>query len=191
MKNTARLLVAALGSLVLACLLRAQSSPAIPAPAAAPATAAAPVAAAPAPPPPESHQFDFWLGEWEVVDKQGNPGGKSHIESIAEGNALLENWDDGAGSTGKSINVYNPAKRRWQQFWAGNGSGVLELSGGLVNGSMVLTGDRPGKGGVKLIDRIIWTPNADGTVRQHWEVSNDGGQTWRDNFDGVYRRKKP
>ncbi len=181
-------LTAGLGlfSLLFGALL-AQTAPAPAAPAAT--TPAAPAAPA-APHPPESHQFDFWLGDWDVFDAQGNSGGKSHIESMAEGNAILENWSDADGTTGKSINVYNQQKKIWQQFWVGNGSGVLEMSGGIVNGSMVLVGERVGRPGVKRFDRIIWTPNADGSVRQHWEISIDGGQTWRNNFDGTYRRKK-
>jgi hypothetical protein len=138
--------------------------------------------------PGEGHQFDFWLGQWDVFDPQGQPAGKSHIESIAEGVGILENWSDSSGTTGKSLNVYNAGKKCWQQFWVGNGTPVLELSGGLVGSSMVLTGTRTGHTGVTVADRITWTPNADGSVGQHWESSSDGGKTWRDNFVGIYRR---
>lgn len=140
---------------------------------------------------PEMHQFDFWLGEWDVVNRQGKPEGSSRIESIAEGNGILENWTDVSGTTGKSLNVYNPGKRCWQQFWVGNGTPVLEMSGGLVGGSMVLSGTRSGHANGRIFDRITWTPNADGSVRQHWESSIDEGMTWRDNFDGIYRRRLP
>lgn len=143
----------------------------------------------PTPEPPEMHQFDFWLGDWDVFDGQGNPGGKSHIESIAEGKGLLENWTDSTGTTGKSLNTYNAGKKCWQQFWVGNGTPVLELSGGIVDGSMVLAGARRGKGGVEVTDRIVWTPRADGSVRQHWETSVDGGKTWKEAFEGIYRRR--
>ena len=36
-------------------------------------------------------------------------------------------------------------------------------------------------------ERITWTPNADGSVRQHWETSTDDGKTWKTSFDGLYR----
>jgi hypothetical protein len=136
---------------------------------------------------PELHQFDFWLGEWDVSDVNGNAGGHSHVDIIAEGHGLLENWTDSGGTTGKSLNVYNAAKKCWQQFWVGDGSPVLELSGGLVGASMVLSGTRTGKSGAEIVDRITWTPLPDGSVRQHWEASSDGGKTWRDNFVGIYR----
>jgi hypothetical protein len=141
------------------------------------------------PAPAGPHQFDFWLGEWEVVDAGGNPAGRSRIESIAEGNGLLENWTDASGTTGKSLNVYNAEKKCWQQFWVGNGTPVLELSGGIVDASMVLTGTRRGKTVAAVVDRITWTPNADRSVLQRWESSTDEGKTWRDNFVGIYRRK--
>lgn len=41
--------------------------------------------------------------------------------------------------------------------------------------------DMPGR---PRTERITWTPNADGTVRQHWEQSTDGGKTWTTAFDG-------
>lgn len=40
-----------------------------------------------------------------------------------------------------------------------------------------------------VINRIKWTPNDDGTVRQLWEGSKDGGQNWSIIFDGNYVRK--
>jgi len=148
-----------------------------------------PASPPPKPPslPPESHQFDFWLGAWDVTTPDGKPAGTSLIQSIANGAGLLENWEGAGGSPGKSLNTYNQAKKQWQQFWVGGG--VLELAGGLVDGSMVLTGEHDA-GGKHLIEKITWTPNPDGSVRQHWEQSTDGGKTWTDAFDGLYRRRK-
>ena len=148
--------------------------------------------AAPPPVPPESRQFDFWIGEWDVTTPDGKPAGLSKIESVSSGAALLENWTGlpvPAGGNGKSNNTYNRAKKQWQQFWVGSGGGVLELSGGLVDGSMVLAGEHDVRGR-HLTEKITWTPNADGSVRQHWEHSTDGGKTGTDAFDGLYRKKK-
>jgi hypothetical protein len=152
-------------------------------------TASPPATAQPTPLPPESRQFDFWLGEWDVTTPDGKPAGTSRIESIAGGAGLLENWQDIDGSSGKSLNVYNPAKKQWQQFWVGTGGGVLELAGGMVAGNMVLGGEHLA-GGKPLLEKITWRPNVDGSVRQHWEQSTDGGKTWTTAFDGLYRRKK-
>ena len=54
----------------------------------------------------------------------------------------------------------------------------------------VLEGEQPvadPKTGQRQRDRITWTPNGDGTVRQLWESSTDGGATWSVAFDGTYR----
>lgn len=136
--------------------------------------------------PPESRQFDFWLGEWEVTNPAGKLAGTSRIESIAASAGLLENWTGAGGYTGRSLNAWNAAKKQWQQYWVGSDGGVLELSGGLMNGSMVLTGEQLVKD-IRRIERITWTPNADGTVRQLWQQSTDGGKTWTTAFDGLYR----
>ncbi len=41
----------------------------------------------------ENRQFDFWLGEWNVVTTQGAvPSGNSKIELILESCVVLENW---------------------------------------------------------------------------------------------------
>ncbi len=151
-----------------------------------------PTSPAPLPsPPPINHEFDFWLGEWQVTTPDGKAAGTSRIESVAEGHGLLENWtgDPAAGGgNGKSLNCYNLGTRQWQQFWIGSRGGVLELAGGLHDGSMVLSGSHTVRG-QSLLERITWTPKADGTVRQFWEQSRDGGKSWQPVFDGLYRKK--
>lgn len=140
-------------------------------------------------PPPESHQFDFWLGEWRVLRPDGQLAGTSRIESIAGGFGLLENWTGAGGGSGKSLNAWNAATHQWQQFWIGNDGSVLELAGGLdPQGRMVLTAKHGSSRGAPVTERITWTPNPDGTVRQHWEQSTDGGKTWQTAFDGRYQR---
>lgn len=54
---------------------------------------------------------------------------------------------------------------------------------------MVLEGESVSRSGEPLRNRFTWTENADGTVRQHWEVSKDQGESWQTAFDGLYRKK--
>lgn len=137
---------------------------------------------------PESAQFDFWIGMWDVSDPTGKHVGVNRIEKVEKGRGLLETWRGAGGSEGNSLNAWNAAKRRWQQYWVGAGV-VLELEGGLdAQGRMVLSDRDTRAPSQKLINRITWTPNADGTVRQHWETSDDDGATWKTSFDGLYRR---
>jgi len=48
----------------------------------------------------------------------------------------------------------------------------------------------PGQPGVMQHQRITWTPQAGGHVRQLWEASDDSGKTWRVEFDGRYVRAR-
>ncbi len=148
-------------------------------------------------PAPVNHDFDFWIGEWIVTTPDGKPAGTNRIEPVAGGRGLYENWEGAAqpngqpGGSGKSLNAFNPAKNQWQQFWIGSGGNVLELAGGLVEGKMVLaSAERVLRDGRHVTNRITWTPNADGSVRQHWEQSFDAGKTWTTVFDGHYAKKR-
>ena len=136
---------------------------------------------------PEHRQFDFWLGSWEVTDTVGRLAGTNEITRVANGCALLESWRGARGPTGTSLNFYDPGTGRWHQVWAGLGL-YLRLSGGLEAGKMVLSGVRETEEG-QVVDRITWTPLDDGSVRQVWDVSRDGGGTWQTAFDGLYTRR--
>lgn len=144
-----------------------------------------------APPGKEYQQFDFWIGEWTVF-KFGTetPTGKSKIERIIDGYGILENYSVGEGKyQGKSLNKYNPAKQRWEQYWIDNSGLTLFLTGGFVGGKMILSDEVSGdkKQG---INQIIWEPLSNGNVRQTWNLSKDGGKTWAVLFDGEYKKVK-
>ena len=151
------------------------------------------VTAQKSPPPacagPEFHQFDFWIGAWDVTVPRGLAG-RNEIVPFAGGCALLENWVGADGSDGKSINAWSPAEKRWTQHWVGSGGTILDLSGELVEGRMVLTGAVRQTANGPLMDRISWTPVTPDQVRQLWEISTDSGTTWRTIFDGTYTREK-
>ena len=146
------------------------------------------------PPPcsaPEHRQFDFWIGEWNVTMPDGRIAGTNTISRILNGCVLLEEWTGAGGGTGKSFNLYVARRSQWQQTWVDGSGGLLEVSGGLnAAGEMVLTGEQPARNGGTARNRITWTPKSPDEVRQHWEVSTDGGATWQTSFDGTYRRKK-
>lgn len=136
------------------------------------------------------HDFDFWVGSWTVTDTTGRVLGTNDIVQVADGCALREHWRGTSGTEGMSLNVWQPALGRWAQFWVGAGA-VLHLTGGLdPDGRMVLAGERSTPEG-PLLDRITWTPLRPGSVRQWWDVSRDGGATWRRVFDGLYTRTAP
>ena len=135
---------------------------------------------------PEFSQFDFWLGDWRVQGPDGTFQGTNTIQKTQGGCLVLENWTGAGGTTGASMNFYDPNAREWVQVWV-SATVQLEIRGGLVDGSMRLTGHiyylqtgdyRPFRG--------TWTPLGDCVVRQHFEESADDGATWTTWFDGYY-----
>ncbi|MBV9891246.1 MAG: hypothetical protein JO090_10230 [Rhizobacter sp.] len=133
---------------------------------------------------PEHRQFDFWVGRWDVYGPRGRKVGENRIDVIADGCALLEQWTGSGGVTGKSLNIYDSNDRRWHQTWVDSTGTLLVLTGALVERSMVMSADPT----TSVQQRITWTPAADGSVRQLWESSADGGRTWTVVFDGRYVR---
>lgn len=139
----------------------------------------------------EMRQFDFWIGEWEVYDPQGTVKyGENSITKADRGCFLQESWVSSGGTPRSSMNYYDPGQGRWRQHWVGAGGSIIDIYGGIEDGSMVLEGrlyslnppsDTPFRG--------TWTPLDDGRVRQFFEQSTDNGETWVPWFDGYYQRK--
>jgi hypothetical protein len=90
---------------------------------------------------------------------------------------------------GKSFNVYNAAKGKWQQTWVDDRGVVLELTGEFKDNAMRLAGEVV-RNGQKILHKLTFFPLEGGRVRQLWESSQDDGKTWNTVFDGLYVKKK-
>jgi len=136
---------------------------------------------------PQAHQFDFWIGDWDVFMPNGKLAGTNRIERIY-GCALHESWKS-SSVEGQSFNVFDPDRGVWHQTWIDSTASLLVIEGGIRDGAMSLSdATLAGKKDAKQLNEITWTPNSDGSVRQHWRVSADGGKTWKTSFDGKYVR---
>lgn len=136
-------------------------------------------------------QFSFWLGDWEVFDAKDSLIGTNLIVSLQDSCILQENWKSGVSFSGSSYNFYNQATEKWQQLWVDNQGGSLELSGGLENGNMILSSDSlVSKKGMKYVNRVIWSPNSDGSVEQTWDIVGADGEVKQTVFYGKYKRKE-
>lgn len=162
------------------------------------ALAVAVVASAAAAQPPrdcasaEHRQFDFWIGEWDVQDGSGKTAGHNRITSIHGGCALREEWRGASGFTGSSLNVYDRERRRWHQTWVDSSGGLLQLEGTYAGGAMTLSGMAAEAGAPekRTLQRIRWTREPDGRVRQLWEASENHGKDWKVVFDGWYGKRR-
>ncbi len=139
----------------------------------------------------EYRQFDFWVGDW-VVYAKGKMAGFNKITKI-EGDCIIrENWKSVESSyIGTSYNFYDKTDNKWKQVWIDNLGTVLELKGEFKDNKMILESEeKTDQNGNRIINRITWYENEDGTVRQLWEQSGDGGLAFTTSFDGLYRRRK-
>lgn len=105
----------------------------------------------------EYDQFDFWLGDWVVKDRQGKLLGTNKIEKL-EGNCLVsEKWNGTNEFTGRSFNYFDPERQTWNQLWISNTGNIIKLEGRFRNNKMILTGPLQSnlKGAYK--NQIVWT----------------------------------
>ncbi|WP_416306657.1 hypothetical protein [Neptunicella sp. SCSIO 80796] len=135
-------------------------------------------------------QFDFWLGNWTVTTPAGKLAGTNQITQEMNNCVLHEQYSTPSGYQGSSFNIYDAVFDKWHQTWVDNSGTLLELDGGLVGKNMVLQGKGKDQQGNPVLHRISWTPNDDGTVRQHWQQSDDSGEHWTTLFDGLYTPTK-
>ena len=145
----------------------------------------------PSPPPAESHQLDFWLGDWEVYDaKTHQRDGHNHIEKLLKGAVVMENWSDANGSAGKSWFYYYRPEKRWKQVWVTDTGFVKEkaLVEAYPDGGVRFRGVIPKSDGGTVVDQTTLTPLPGGRVRQQIEWSQDGGKTFETVYDAIYER---
>ena len=139
----------------------------------------------------EYQQFNFWLGDWVVYSK-GKMVAFNKITKIEDGCIVRENWKSvGSNYSGTSYNFYDKVSGKWKQTWVDNQGSVLELSGAIEDNKMILQSKvKIDDAGNRVVNRLTWTNNKNGTVNQMWEASEDGGVTFVVVFDGLYRKRK-
>jgi hypothetical protein len=138
----------------------------------------------------EHRQFDFWVGEWQVTAPNGQVAGRNVITLELGKCVIHEHWTGAGGVTGESFNIWDRSEKRWHQTWVSSTGSLLLLDGEFRDGAMQMTGRSKTQTGELVSNRITWTPNADGSVRQLWETSKDEGRSWTTAFDGIYRRAR-
>ncbi len=136
----------------------------------------------------QHHQFDFWIGDWDVFDTD-NPAklvARVRVDRILDGCVLREDYQDTEGHKGQSFSIYDAAHKSWHQSWVTNRGQVLQLDGGLQAGDMALSATELTTDGKEKQIRGVWKPVADG-VRETAVTSLDGGKHWESWFDLMFR----
>lgn len=115
-------------------------------------------------------QFDFWIGEWTVTRADGREIGTDRIE-LVEGDCMLrETWTGSGGDTGQSHTFYDRLTGYWRQVWMDPGGQGQDFYGELDGQAMVFQ-QTTYNGGGKVILRVSYEAQPDGTIRQLGERS--------------------
>jgi len=136
-------------------------------------------------------QFNFWVGEWIVLDSLGEKVGDSQISQIEDNCIILEHWKGVKGGTGSSFNYYDQSDSAWNQLWIDNSGNILKLKGHGETDKMVLKSEL--QKGTRIdwyYNQITWSSNEDGTVTQLWEILDKYGNSLQTLFLGIYHRKE-
>ncbi|HVG33242.1 MAG TPA: hypothetical protein VM911_09180 [Pyrinomonadaceae bacterium] len=136
----------------------------------------------------EHRQFDFWVGEWDVTDRDKKIA-TSSIQSIVGSCIVFENYFDATGYTGKSFNFFDATLGKWRQTWVDSIGHVSEFVGEYRDGAMRFEGETHREDGRRVLRRMTIFNLGAGRVRQYSEWSLDG-KDWKAGYDYTYLRRK-
>jgi len=138
--------------------------------------------------------FDFWVGDWEAnwIDANGNMIiGSNLIAKELDGKVIRETFTDpSTGFLGTSISVYSPADSSWHQAWADNSGGYINFKGIVDEGVRIFQTDPVKNGDDSIVRRMMFYNIQADSFDWDWEVSKDGGETWKLAWKIKYLRKK-
>ena len=140
----------------------------------------------------EYHQLDFWVGDWDTYEShapEGDVVARARVESVAQGCAIYERYEQVDGLIGESLLSYDSVRKQWQQTWITNRGANMVLWGNLKDGALVLEGEVHLQDGSTLMQRISWKPHDKG-VREWAVLSRDGGKTWSPAFDVLFLKHR-
>lgn len=134
----------------------------------------------------ENHRaLDFLLGEWQVV-ADGEVVGQSRVEKLEDGCLIAETWSFADGRAGRTYSSLDRAASVWRRFSVSNRGVVVQSSGRVDGGTLLLRGERSSADGETSSWRERWVLEADGRIRLWVGGSSAGGRGEDALFDGYY-----
>src|SRR6266446_9375001 len=119
---------------------------------------------------PEYRQVEFWIGDWDVYERESARGAHVRVDRILDGCVLREHYDN-TGAVGESFTIYDVARKLWHQTWVTNRGRLLTIEGGPEDhSSMVLAGAYYRDNSEEVRVRGTWQP-VSGGVRESADTS--------------------
>jgi hypothetical protein len=138
---------------------------------------------------PEYRQFDFWIGDWDLVvharssptsEQWADARGHQHVEAILGDCAIAEHFTADGPQTpwaGASYSSWQPGPSLWRQTWVDDSGGYLAFRGGMEHGAMTLYGEPREAGGKRFQMRMVFRDMTADSLRWEWQRSDDDWAT--------------
>ena len=150
--------------------------------------------------PAPKRQFDFWIGEWSVLNRHMDGSGRwaegdttrARITPVCGGSAVLEEWAGpfrGTFQNGFSLRAWDPERERWTLllFWTTTGHGSFgTMSGSFRHGR----GEFVSNPGGRQRMRYTFSDALADTVRWDSSATSDGGVTWKTDWIMEFSRTR-
>jgi hypothetical protein len=145
-----------------------------------------------------SHDFDFWMGRWNVRNRRlirrlaGSDEWDEFEAKVAArplpgelGNEDVFCSDYGGGFVGMSFRFFDPESGLWAIYWADTRRAGPPLAppviGSFSDGIGIFEGDDTFEGRPIRV-RFVWSGVDGPTPRWEQAFSDDGGETWETNW---------
>lgn len=138
---------------------------------------------------PEYRRLDFKIGEFDVTGIGGARAGESRTESTLGGCLLVEYWRGAISGEGRAHMFYDKAEGRWHLVYVTDDGATMYLAGNFEGDALVLRGEND-MDALRGLHRMSFSPLPEGGSRQFWEISEDGGRSWRVVHEGLYARRR-
>ncbi len=132
--------------------------------------------------------FDFWLGDWDANVGDGKTGTNS-LRRILDDKVIEEDFRS-ADLQGRSWSVFLPLRKTWVQTWVDDKATYLLFTGGREPDGRRILSQRLPLGGTGP-HRMVFDKITADAFEWEWQLSDDGGTTWKLLRHIDYRRRPP
>ena len=155
---------------------------------------------------PESRQFDFWIGEWDVLNRNRPPEdprwydtgtATARIYPVVAGCGIVEHWRGNAFGDfveGFSLRAFNPGRGQWDLvlLWPNQGTPRFgELGGGFRHNRGEFYSQTITEAGDTSVTRFTFSDITPNSLRWQDGTSTDAGRSWTSSWIMEFNRREP